>query len=251
MKSKKLQEFIAEIQYKNRNPQDSRVLELLKDISTNPERTLTRKTYLYRCRIIKEPNQINKIPGFYGFDAKQSFVPSPMQSKDLRANYRYIPYLYCANHPYTAIMEIRPRINSMCSVATIIVDEDFRLLDFTIQNKPSKMTGTKQNLFADLSCLFSKPITSEDDTLDYIPTQYIAEYAKNLGYDGIMFTSSLTPEINSSSLDRFNVVVFNYAKCSVLKSNVFSITNTYVDCQQIDDDPQKMDIHMPIWDIAY
>ena len=66
-----------------------------------------------------------------------------------------------------------------------------------------------------------------------------------------MFTSSLTPEINSSSLDRFNVVVFNYAKCSVLKSNVFSITNTYVDCQQIDDDPHKMDIHMPIWDIAY
>ena len=57
------------------------------------------------------------------------------------------------------------------------------------------MSPAKINFFADLSALYSKPIANDDDVLDYIPTQFIAEYVKNLGYDGIAFRSSLTPEL--------------------------------------------------------
>lgn len=228
--SQYLRDFIKEIQFNNRNPRDIKAIKLLDDISTNPERVLSKGTELFRCRIIKDESKIDKEKGFYGYGARDSFVPPFKLTKDFRANYRYIPYLYCANHPYTALVEVRPCLGAYVSVATIQVNEMIRVLDFTMQKIPSKMTDAKRNLFADLSVLYSKPVTDDDDALDYIPTQYIAECAKNLGYDGIVFRSSLTPELENQddilyqAFDRYNVVVFNYEKCAPVKSNVVEIT---------------------------
>ena len=242
IKSKYLREFIKEIQYQNRNPQNIKILELLDDLSTNPEKLIFKGTKLYRSRVITDLKKINKTPNFFGYDADNSFIPPVKFTRDMRANYRYIPYLYCASDSYTALVEVRPRLGSSVSIATIVANEDLNLLDFTMQKKPGKMTEAKQNLFFDLSILYSTPVTDDDNILDYIPTQYIAEYAKNLGYDGIIFTSSLTPERNQYSFDFFNAVIFKYEKCSVLKSNVFLITNNYVDCEQIDNDIEKLQI---------
>lgn len=236
-KSKYLKEFIKEITYNNRNPKDLTALKLLEDLSTNPERTLHIGTELYRCRIIKDGDPINNNKPFYGFDESNSFVPPVKATRDLRANYRYIPYLYSSNNPYIALVEVRPKLGSSVSLATIIVTEKLTLLDFTNAKKPHKMTPAKINLFSDLSALYSKPVTDDDDIIDYIPTQYIAEYVKNLGYDGIVFKSSLVPEINGAYLEQYNVVIFNYNKCKAVKSNVFSITGNYFDCKQMDSGP--------------
>ncbi len=240
MKSRLLKNFIQEIQFKNRNPKETRVLALLDDISTNPERIFQQGEKLYRSRIILNEEEINKKTGFYGYDAEQSFIPPWRITRDLRANYRYIPYLYCSNHPYISLIEVRPRIGAKISIATILVNQNINLLDFTIQNKPTKMSETKYNLFVELSNLYSKPIANDDDTLDYIPTQFIAEYAKNLGYDGIAFTSSLAPEINNTNLERFNVVIFNYQKCSAIKSNVICLEANHSEFHQIDNDLDKL-----------
>lgn len=248
IRSKYLKQFISEIQYKNRNPRDLKTLELLDDLSTNPERVLTPGEKIFRCRIINNTSEVNKGKGFFGYGPQESFVPPPEKTRDMRASYRYIPYLYCANDPYTALVEVRPRLGAQVSVATIQVNGVIRLLDFTMQSVPSKMTEAKKNLFSDLSILYSKPVTSDDDVLDYIPTQYIAEYAKYLGYDGISFRSSLTPElenqdpINHPEWDRCNIVVFNYDKCAAIKSNVIEIAENSIGCQQIDDDLEKLNI---------
>lgn len=255
--SKLLKSFIKEIQYKNRNPHDLKAITLLDDISTNPERNFNKCTKLFRCRIVDDTSKINKEKNFFGYGAKESFVPPPSKTKDMRANYRYIPYLYCANHPYTALVEVRPRLGAQVSVATIRLKEEIRLLDFTMQTVPSRMSESKKNLFADLSILYSKPITNDDDIIDYIPTQYIAEYAKNLGYDGIAFRSSLTPELSNQDtishpdLDRCNVVVFNYQKCEVCKSNVVKVVGNYIECEQNDSDSTGINIHPTIWDMYY
>lgn len=242
LKSKYLKEFIHEIQYNNRNPQDTKALDLLDDISTNPEIIIQNGTLLYRCRIVTDKKDTGKNVKFYGYGAKESFVPPPKVTKDMRANYKFIPYLYCTNNPYIALVEVRPRLGSLVSIATIEANETIRLLDFTIQNKPSKMSETKKNLFLDLSMLYSSPVTDTDDTLDYIPTQYIAEYAKSIGYDGIAFSSSLVPEINESHPERCNIVIFNYNKCFVKKSNLIAVSNIDITCNQIDEDTDKINI---------
>ena len=240
IKSKYLNQFIKDIQHVNRNPENTKALELLNDKSTNPEVIILPKTKLYRSRIVDDESKIGKKPGFFGYDADGSFITPWQFARDMRANYRYIPYLYCSNNPYTALIEVRPRLAAKVSIATIQVKEKMTLLDFTIQNKPKKMSDAKFNLFKDLSYLFSKPISKDDDTLDYIPTQYIAEFAKKIGYDGIIFSSSLTPEVNRKNLDRYNLVIFNHEKCHPIKSNLFQITHNYVDCNQIDDDLEQL-----------
>lgn len=242
LKSKYLKDFIHEIQYNNRNPKDTKALELLDDISTNPEIVIEKNSLLYRCRIVSNKNDIGKETNFYGYGAKDSFVPPPKATKDMRANYRYIPYLYCTNNPYIALVEVRPQFGSLVSIATIVVNESIRLLDFTIQKKPSKMSEVKKNLFGDLSALFSSPVTDTDDILDYIPTQYIAEYAKSKGYDGIAFSSSLVPEVNKNHPERCNIVIFNYNKCFAKKSNLISVSGIDIECTQIDKDTKKIDI---------
>lgn len=241
MKSKKLKQFINEIKYENRNPSDSGVLKLLEDLSTNPEVVIHPKEEMYRCRIIRKSDNINEEKGYYGFNAKQSFVAPKEHTKDMRANYKYIPYLYCANHPYIAVLEVRPRFQSQVSVARLQVKEKITLLDFTIAKKCPKMSEVKQNLFKDLSELFSIPVAEEDDTLEYIPTQYIAEYAKSLGYDGIAFHSSLIEKTNKYYAEYYNAVIFNYQKCAPECSNVFEIRDNYLELVQ-KDSGERIDI---------
>jgi hypothetical protein len=247
LKSRKLAEFIYEIQFVNRNPKDNSVLDLLDDISTNPDRVIMKDAWLYRSRIIRNQKRINQAPRFYGYGLEGSFIPPRELTSDMRANYRYIPYLYCADDPYLSMIEVRPRYGAQVSVATIRVVDELRLLDFTMRDKPKKMTDVKRNLFSDLSDLFSKPVTEEDSVLDYIPTQYIAEYTKNLGYDGIAYQSSLDGEMskNRQGSQKVNVVIFQYEKCVPICSNVYCITNSCIECEQIDEDNERKDIICP------
>lgn len=248
MKSRKLQEFIKEIQFVNRNPKDNSVLALLDDISTNPEIVIEQNNYLYRSRIVSDKNKLNKSAVFFGYGEKDSFIPPWDQAKDMRANYRYIPYLYCSNNKYLAATEVRPRLGAEISIAKIQILEKLVLLDFTMQQTPKKMSEVKQNLFRDLSELFSKPVTKDDDALDYIPTQYIAEYAKNLDYDGIVFRSSLHHESVSFTADGppFNIVIFTYTKCLPIASNVYRIISNHMEFEQTDSASNREEIVTPI-----
>lgn len=140
-----------------------------------------------------------------------------------------IPYLYCATRPYLSVVEVRPRLGARVSVARIRVNERLRLLDFSLQNYPKGMKSVKINLFHALSQLYSKPVTEDDDTLDYIPTQYIAEFVKRIGYDGIVFKSSLYNDENS-----VNVVIFNFDKCEAVGSVVYDVTRNDYTCEMED-----------------
>lgn len=238
-KSKLLRKFVEDIQRINRNPQkdDARVIQLIDYAETNPERIIVAGTKLYRSRIIHSDNKLCGKAPFFGFDSANSLAPPWQLATDMRASYRYIPYLYCANHPYLSLVEVRPRIGAKVSVAEIVLKKDITLLDFTAKTKPKGMDETKQNLFHDLSLLYSKPVSEDDEIIDYIPTQYIAEYAKRLGYDGIIYMSSLTPEINESGLDRFNIVIFDYCNiCEVEKTNVVEVLENNVECKNVDGD---------------
>ncbi len=245
LRSKYLKEFIEEITYKNRNPKNLKALELLDDKETNPTIELLVNEEIYRARLITKSDRekVGNKDNYYGFDASGSYVAPKEYTRDMRANYRYIPYLYCANHAYLAVIEVRPRLGAEVSVATIQVKESITLLDFTMRNTPKKMTEAKKNLFKDLSNLYSVPVTEDDDITDYIPTQYIAEYAKNLGYDGIAFSSSLMPEGINVDSSVYNVVIFRYEKAAPIKSNVVRVVENNLELAQIDTDNTKIDLN--------
>lgn len=248
-KSNILKSFTHDIINVNRNPDDLKALELLKDTKTNPFFVLNENELLYRARIVNDTKSINVEKNFYGYNSKESFVAPSNKTSDMRANYRNIPYLYASNNPYISLVEVRPRFGSKVSIATIRVKEPIEILDFTSKNIPTAMSDTKKNLFSDLSYMFSKPITSDDDVIDYIPTQFIAEYAKKLGYDGIAYGSSLVEDEYVKKLSRYNIVVFNYKKCEPIKSNLFVVDSITYECNQNDIDTDPVNVQSYISEI--
>ena len=222
--SQKLSEFINEIKYNNRNPQNSSVLEYLSDISTNPSFTLKKGSLLYRSRIVRgDYDSINTETGFAGYNKSGSFVPPKNKSVALRANYRFIPYLYVSSNEKTSILEVRPNIIDIVSISTIKVNNDLFLFDLrNVKSKTDNNRNAKDNLLIELSRLFSIPVNSTDDEIDYIPTQFISEYIKNKNYDGLIYPST---QIENSSVN-YNVVVFSYDKCEPITSRLETVNKT-------------------------
>jgi len=131
---------------------------------------------------------------------------------------------------------VRPRLGAEVSIAIIEVDSEMEILDFDNENESYIKDKVKQNLFNNLSQLFSKPVTSDDDIIDYIPTQYIAEYVKKLGYAGLKYRSSLVTSVPDDIFRYSNIVIFDYKKCKPIKSNVYRITSVIMDCENADKD---------------
>lgn len=62
--------------------------------------------------------------------------------------------------------------------------------------------------------MFSRPYNG--DTYKYLPTQYIAEEIKNMGFDGLRFKSSLNK-------NGYNVVLFNPDDCVAVSSDLVEV----------------------------
>ena len=226
------------------------VFDFLRDKRTNATRKLMINTELYRARIIRGDEPINISKGYYGYDSRGSFInPNTSQITAMRANRDGQPRLYCADVNYLALIEVRPSIGDKISLATLKVNDILTILDLTNFHIPYGMTEEKKALFADISKLFSTPVIQGEDKSDYLITQEIADFVASLGYDGIAFSSSLSPALNQENYNCCNLVIFNYQKCAPLKSNVVEMRSKYnvesadydySDFVQNDDDPERL-----------
>ena len=218
--SKKLKQFIENIKYVDRNPENVDALKELKNESTNPYTNINIGAHFYRSRLVTgDKSSIGIEPMFSGYSMKCSFVPPVNKSKDSRASYRYIPYLYVASSEKVSIAEVRAKEEDTVSVAIIEVLEDLTLFDLRQTKKNNEKCGVKDNILIDLAMLYSKPVSTEDEQIDYVPTQYIAEFIKKCDYDGIIYPSSFFP----GKVQDYNIVIFNYDKCRAIKSYLKNI----------------------------
>ena len=156
-----------------------------------------------------EKNYINKFSlqniKFWGFNPEYSDAPLKNDTQG-RVNPIGISYLYTACDVNTAIAEIQPTIEQTISIAKIKTLKKLNLFNFDFRSafKNSKLLKMPLNefiehmgtaylelglIFETISELFSKPISGE--TSNYYATQYISEFIKHLGFDGIKYKSSL------------------------------------------------------------
>jgi hypothetical protein len=75
-----------------------------------------------------------------------------------------------------------------------------------------------QSVWTHIDMAFARPITRNDDSADYVPTQIIAELFKSEGFDGIGYKSSC------SEMSGFNIALFDLdaaalAMCELHKIN--------------------------------
>lgn len=129
-----------------------------------------------------------------------------------RANPAGIPYLYLGSSPVAAISEIRPHAGEQACVADFTTPPDLKLIDL---RNPRKMVspflledasdiGRMRNDLPFLERLgdeLTRPVVPQSAAIDYTPSQYLCEFIKNCGYQGVIYRSSVSDGINLALFD--------------------------------------------------
>ncbi|QOL80527.1 RES family NAD+ phosphorylase [Pseudooceanicola spongiae] len=192
-------------------------LKLLLDMLIVPE--LPQDWYRARIRSEDEIIPIEKMG-----------APPRRRSSNGRANPAGIPYLYLGSLPDTAIAEIRPHTGEVACVAHFTIPE-IKAVDLRNPRKlvsPFILTDASEigQLRADLPFLerlgeeLTRPVQPSGAAIDYIPSQYLCEFIKKSGFDGVVYRSSVSDGINLALFDPKqavgeNVTIYNVTKVTV------------------------------------
>lgn len=151
-----------------------------------------------------------------------------------RANPIGIPMLYLSEDIDTVLYEVRAAFLDEISVGSFKLENEeisLKIVDFTeipsIYN-PGNVRNVvlSKRLREILSVDLSKPIRRYDSELEYIPTQFICEFVKLLGADGIRFKSSLYRNGK-------NIVLFDYKSMSCINVIKVQVSNVEIIHRQI------------------
>lgn len=227
-----IEEILESLQKDNRFLVDFRFQKLLMWFSKEgneygaTQKILNKGMVLYRARIYDKRADSNEKDEsrFNGYGKLESFVPpESVYIKEGRANPSNVRYLYASRNCCTAIAEVNPPLKSDASVAEIMINKSLCILSF--DSCSSSSTGPdddekrwKRNFIIEITRLFNTPSEKQG----YILCQYISEFAKNLGYDGISFRSSKIKTDQDKNTD-VNYVIFNFDKCEAVSSKLYYI----------------------------
>jgi RES domain/HEPN/RES N-terminal domain 1 len=142
--------------------------------------------------------------------ATQMSTPPPEKARRNRANAAGIPYFYVAEEEATAIAECRPFVGAKVSVCKTRAKKPLKVADLTKFHGVGSPFGhgdldaliERNTLLNALNEELAKPVNPEENEVEYVPTQYLAELILNAGYDGIRYRSA----VNESGR---NLVFFN------------------------------------------
>ncbi|MBT3144180.1 RES family NAD+ phosphorylase [Neptunomonas phycophila] len=140
------------------------------------------------------------------FQIDKMGAPPKKRSSNGRANPAGIPYLYLGSLPKTAVAEVRPHTGEVACVATFDIPE-IKAVDLRNPRElvsPFILEDAKQisQLRADLPFLerlgeeLTRPVQPSGAAIDYIPSQYLCEFIKKKGFDGVVYRSSVSEGIN-------------------------------------------------------
>jgi len=164
----------------------------------------------------------------YGID-KMGAPPNRIASHG-RANPAGIPYLYLGSQPDTAAAEIRPHTGEVACVADFTIPEiqavDLRAPRRLVSPFILEDASAIGQLRADLPFLerlgeeLTRPVLPSGAAIDYIPSQYLCEFIKKSGFDGVVYRSSVSEGINLALFDPAKarggeVALYNVTKVSV------------------------------------
>lgn len=204
-------------------------LERLKSLFKHFEKSITKGKKFYRARISNSSK---------GYSTENMGNPPNHLAKSGRANPNGISYLYLANDITTTLYEARASLFDYVSVGTFRLEDNISVVNlsrstydvFRLAELESLEEVMIHGSFIDkLEQELSKPRRKNDSELDYLPTQYLSELIKSMGFDGIEFKSSLYSK-------GYNVAIFYPNKFKCLDVNVYDIDNILLDYKKIENE---------------
>jgi hypothetical protein len=146
---------------------------------------------------------------------RERMTPSQPFANDGRVMPRGIVSLYLASSRETAMSEVRPWVNADVSCANFEISHNLKIVDCSVHADKNILGWNaktpeeiQEAVWADIDRAFSRPVSRDEDALDYIPTQILAELFKSLGYDGVGYKSALCEGGYNLALFDLNSAIF-------------------------------------------
>jgi hypothetical protein len=218
-----------ELMYRNRFFPETKIdlgrLELLlPSLTLNDEEV---PSLWFRARI-----QTGEAP----IDIAEMGAPPKKIASHGRANPAGIPYLYLGSTQTTAISEIRPHTGETACVADFRKPRNLQIVDlrsprktvspffFEDEEEIGKMR-TELPFLERLGDELTRPVVPQSAAIDYTPTQYLCEFIKKCGYDGVIYRSSVS--------DGMNLALFDPALAEPGTVTQYRVTRVSVDASPI------------------
>jgi len=158
-------------------------------------------TYMYRARISAEKE---------GFTKNEMAAPPKGKRAAGRINPEGISVLYLSSDKLTALSEIRASVFDYITIGKFQALQDIKVANLSSVGKTSPFLddnelekfAANRKVFQDIANEIAKPLRRSDSPLEYLPTQYIAEFIKSQNYDGVEYASTLRE-------DGYNLAAFD------------------------------------------
>ena len=166
-----------------------------------------------------------------GYPLDQMGAPPRNLASHGRANPSGIPYLYLGSEPETAIAEIRPHTGETASVAQFTLQRPITAVDLRSPRElvsPFLLEDASEvgRMRADVPFLerlgneLTRPVLPRSAAIDYLPSQYLCEFIKKIGYNGVIYRSSVSDGINLALFDPEKAVANSVALYDVQRVSV-------------------------------
>jgi len=223
-----------------RTPEQEDFLKVL--VATSHARALLLKEgiILWRAQIghdwreEKQGEDSFEVPAAY---SPKRMKPMPEMVSDGRANPRGIACLYLATRKETAALEVRPSIGSYVSVGQFKVLKELKLVDCSADQMGALSRWTTRNwtpegiekaVWSNINDAFSEPVERGDSSIDYVPTQILAETFKRSGFGGISYRSSYGRSDKEGEKRGYNVVLFDIDAADLINCGLYLIRDVSV-----------------------
>lgn len=217
LKTYSWQKFVDDIKRNNRFHTNFVNREVLKAFVRCVRKTYVPAEVFYRARIC---------PNLKGFKKSEMGAPPAHRVNAGRANPEGVQVLYLSNTEKTTLHEIRAGMYDYVSIGTFRLLKQIEVINLAEIDVVSPFIANSlldidyvqyavnQDVLRKMRAEIAKPLRRHDSTLDYLPTQYISDFIKSLGFDGIEYTSTMSEE--GRNLAVFKESVFHCTKTKVL-----------------------------------
>lgn len=220
-------DFVSEIKYRNRFHSNIINTEMLYTFLRCAKKKYKSKSVFYRARVC---------PDGKGFAKKEMGPPPDGKAGSGRVNPTGIQVLYLADSRDTTLYEIRAGIYDYVTVGKFVLSQDIDVINLADIDKISPFIGIEYGFdftqyainIEHLKMIgneIAKPLRN-DNHLDYLPTQYVSDYIRSKGYDGIEYISTMRKK-------GVNLAVFDKSKLKCTAVSVYDVTSISYDYDEI------------------
>lgn len=140
-----------------------------------------------------------------------------------RVSPKGIASLYLASTKETAMSEVRPWKKAEISCARFVTTRELKIIDCSVhagKNLLFLSANTPQDIqeaiWGSIDNAFSRPVSVDEEAIEYVPTQILAELFKSQGYDGVGYKSSLRA-------DGYNLALFDLESATMVNCQIFTV----------------------------